>query len=99
MGGSGKYCVVLLAGLGEAETLVSRVLAGGDVEFVEVFVLVEGVNGDVLPEGGGSDYQYVLHGWVRTLRKQGSSGLAQKSSSSSGIAWYFFRTGLSWMSG
>lgn len=46
-----EHCVVLLACLGEAQSFLVGVLAGGDVDLVEVFVLVERVDADGLAEG------------------------------------------------
>lgn len=57
----GQHSVIFFSCLGEAESLVSGVLAGGDVDLVEILIFIERVDGDILAEGRGGHHQHILH--------------------------------------
>ncbi len=67
MSGQGEDGEVLLGGAGEAKTLFAGIFASGNVELVEVVVLVEGVECDVPAESCRRHDQYVLSEHSPTL--------------------------------
>jgi len=62
-----QHSVIFFSGLGQTEPLLSRVLAGRDVDLVEVLILVERVHRDILAEGRGGHHEHVLHQVILTL--------------------------------